>query len=145
MGGREEILNINPCDVFKKYNVRPSYHRIRIYEYLKNRLNHPTVDEIYRDLSQEIPTISKTTIYNTLKLFVSKKIVREITIENNELRYDIITEPHAHFKCEICGRIFDLDLEIDVPKNLDGHEVQEYDIFLRGICKECLKREGSKE
>ena len=140
MESREEILNSNPCEIFKKYEVQPSYHRIRIYEYLKAKLNHPTVDEIYRDLSKEIPTISKTTIYNTLKLFVSKGIVKELTIENNELRYDIVTKPHAHFKCKVCGKVYDVDFRIEIPESVEGHEIQEYDVFLRGICRECLSK-----
>ena len=50
--------------------VHPSYHRLKILEYLMNHRTHPTVERIPKEPSKEIPTLSKTTIYNTLKLFV---------------------------------------------------------------------------
>ncbi len=49
--------------------IKPSYQRIKIYEYIFNNNIHPTVDNIYKKLLKEIPTLSKTTVYNTLKLF----------------------------------------------------------------------------
>jgi len=45
--------------------VHPSYHRLKILEYLMNHRTHPTVERIPKELSKEIPTLSKTTIYNT--------------------------------------------------------------------------------
>ena len=83
--------------------IRSSYQRLKILEYLQAHRTHPTVDIIYKNLSKEIPTLSKTTVYNTLKLFVSKGIVQELTIEEKEVRYDADTKPHAHFKCIECG------------------------------------------
>ncbi len=44
--------------------IQPSYHRLKILEYMMNHRTHPTVDIIYKNLSKEIPTLSKTTVYN---------------------------------------------------------------------------------
>ena len=52
----------------KKEGIQPSYHRLKILEYLQAYRTHPTVDIIYKNLSKEIKTLSKTTVYNTLKL-----------------------------------------------------------------------------
>ena len=52
-----------------KNGINPSFQRLKILEYLMNNDTHPTVDNIYNALIDIIPTISKTTIYNTLKLF----------------------------------------------------------------------------
>jgi Fur family transcriptional regulator, peroxide stress response regulator len=57
-------------NTLKNKNIRPSIQRIKIFEYLIKNLCHPTVDQIFKDLQSEIPTISKTTIYNTLDLFL---------------------------------------------------------------------------
>ena len=51
--------------------ISPSITRIKIYEYLYGNKNHPTVNDVYISLSEEIPTLSKTTVYNTLKMFVN--------------------------------------------------------------------------
>ena len=88
-------------------NIKPSYQRIRIYEYLTNKRNHPTVDNIYKQLISEIPVLSKTTVYNTLRLFLEKGIVAVVNIEDNEVRYDADLSKHGHFKCLECMNIFD--------------------------------------
>ena len=80
---------------------------------MKNR-DHPSVDNIFQALSGEIPTLSKTTVYNTLSLFSEKRIASSITIVNNELRYDLLKEPHAHFQCEECKRVYDIPLHGDL-------------------------------
>lgn len=49
------------------HNIKPSVQRIAIMKYLMEHRTHPTVDEIYTALSPTIPTLSKTTVYNTLK------------------------------------------------------------------------------
>ena len=54
--------------LLKEKDISPSIQRIRVLEYLQNSKNHPTVDNIYNDLIKEIPTLSKTTVYNILKL-----------------------------------------------------------------------------
>ena len=84
--------------------------------------------------------------YNTLKLFVSKGIVQELTIEEKEVRYDADTTQHAHFKCTECGSVYDLALKSPIFDNemVEWHEVTECHIYLKGICKDCLKRRESK-
>ena len=47
-------------------NIKPSFQRIKVLEYLTTRKIHSTVDEIFNVLSKEIPTLSKATLYNTL-------------------------------------------------------------------------------
>ena len=48
-----------------KYNIKPSMQRIAIMDYLMVHRVHPTADEIYNALYPTMPTLSKTTIYNT--------------------------------------------------------------------------------
>ena len=75
----------------RKHKIMPSVQRIRIYETLLDTTEHPTVDTIYQSLAKEIPTLSKTTVYNTLKLFQEKGLVLVVNIEDNETRYDADT------------------------------------------------------
>lgn len=129
-------------EYLEKEGIHPSYHRLKILEYLMSRRTHPTVDMIYKGLSKEIPTLSKTTVYNTLKLFVSKDIVQESTIEEKEVRYDADTTQHAHFKCTECGSVYDIALESPVfdteTLTAEGHKVQECHVYLKGVCKDCF-------
>ncbi|MDZ4131978.1 MAG: Fur family transcriptional regulator [Dethiobacteria bacterium] len=120
--------------------IRPSFQRIKVLEYLIKNQFHPTVDQIFKDLQNEIPTLSKTTIYNTLDLFVAAGLVRVLTIEDNETRYDIVTENHGHFKCEECGGIynFKVDLDLLTTDELTGFKVLDRNVYFKGVCSKCL-------
>jgi Fe2+ or Zn2+ uptake regulation protein len=135
-------LNIEKISSYlKSHEIRPSYQRMKIFEYLIVNKNHPTIDMMYRSLAPEIPTLSKTTVYNTLNLFVEKKIAVVILVEENETRYDADTSIHGHFKCETCSEVIDLNLNIEkleIPA-LNGFQVNEHHLYFKGICKECLE------
>lgn len=134
------MIDTNVSDYLKKHGIKPSLQRIRIFQYLINNRNHPTVDTIYQELVKDIPTLSKTTVYNTLNLFMEKNIVTVITIEENETRYDADVSLHGHFKCEKCGEVYDFN--VDVPKLKDNmlknFEIKEKHIYYKGICENCL-------
>ena len=123
----------------KKRGIKPSYQRMKIYQYLVENQNHPTVDMIYKDLVQKIPTLSKTTIYNTLKLFVDKNISVIISTDDNETRYDADTSIHGHFKCRVCRRIYDVNFDLSQIElnEFEGFNIDYHNLFLKGICKKC--------
>lgn len=126
-------------------DIKPSHQRIKIYQYLIEHRNHPSVDMIYQELVQTIPTLSKTTVYNTLQLFLEKGIAIMITIDENETRYDADTSVHGHFRCNNCDRIYDLRLntatwELD---SIEGYEISESHIYFKGLCPHCLKTGAS--
>ncbi|HBG76892.1 MAG TPA: transcriptional repressor, partial [Clostridiales bacterium] len=79
-----------PLQEIQKYllknHIKPSFPRLKVFEYLAANASHPTVDDIYRALVAEMPTLSKTTIYNTLDLFLRANVIRAVTIDGNELR-----------------------------------------------------------
>jgi len=121
--------------------IQASYQRMKIFEFLvKNRI-HPTVEDIYSSLSAKIPTLSKTTIYNTLKILVDKKIVSQVTVEENEVRYDYSESSHLHFKCKRCGALYDIFHKCGLlnEKEIDGHSIDEHHLYLKGLCRNCRK------
>jgi Fur family peroxide stress response transcriptional regulator len=132
----------NVGDFLKLNEIKPSYQRIKIFEYLMHSKEHPHVDEIYRALINEIPTLSKTTVYNTLNLFIEKGIIHMITIDGTEVRYDADLTTHGHFRCEHCGRVYDFNAELsEVETDLsNGFIINQKDLYFRGICPICQKK-----
>ena len=107
--------------------------RMAVMKYLLTHRTHPTVDEIYNDVVQEIPTLSKATVYNTLRLLVKQGAALQITINEQCTCYDGDITPHAHFFCRNCGRVYDMPLNwqdisemADVPA---GFKVDEAALF----------------
>lgn len=123
-------------------NIKPSMQRIAIMNYLMENHTHPSADEIYMALSPTMPTLSKTTVYNTLKLFAEHGATQMLTIDERNANFDADTSKHAHFLCKKCGRIHDLHHSIEVREVegevIDGHEVTEIHYYYKGICKSCL-------
>ena len=135
-------MSNNSIKLLKEKKIRPSYTRIRILEYLINHKTHPTVEEIYSRLITDIPTLSRTTIYNTLSLLAGNGILKAITTEENEKRYDGNVNDHGHIKCASCGRIFDfmVDMNCIASHDLKGFEITEKNVFFMGTCPDCIKK-----
>ena len=126
----------------KGKDIRPSYQRIKVLEYLYKKGGHPTADEIFHELSAVIPSLSKSTIYNTLNTFVQAGLVRDIDIDKIENRYDIMLSNHGHFQCTSCGTIYNFNVTIDqVPiDGLNEFEITQKNVYFKGLCPACIKK-----
>ena len=122
---------------------KPSLQRIAIMEYLRTHFTHPTVDEIYEALSPSMPTLSKTTIYNTLRSFSQSGLALSLRLDEKTVHYDGDTAPHAHFICKDCGKIIDVTITntdmLHIP-TLCGADVQAVEISYYGQCNTCKKQ-----
>ena len=131
------------------FGIKPSLQRLAVMKYLMQYHTHPTVDEIYAALHSSIPTLSKTTIYNTLSLFLEEGVIQAVSIDTKNIRYDIDIHPHAHFKCKKCHSIIDVpvpklcDEIFSISEEFKDLEIQDVEVALKGICKKC--KEGEEE
>jgi Fe2+ or Zn2+ uptake regulation protein len=130
-------------EILKKNNIKITSQRLNVLQYIDKHRSHPTADQIYTDLKTNNPALSKTTVYNTLDALEKHGIIQAITISGSELHYDLAEDNmHHHFYCKRCGKI--IDIEITCP-NIEkmseyGHKVEEIHGYIKGICKECLKK-----
>ena len=129
--------------ILQEKDIKPTYQRIKVLEFLTQNMNHPTVDMIYEALYDKVPTLSKTTVYNTLDIFKKNGLIDILTITGSESRYEINTESHHHFLCKKCGCI--INVEFKCPYLSDDkcgeHKIEEVHGYFKGICKNCLQEE----
>lgn len=124
-------------DRLQSANITPSVHRLAILQYLLDHRTHPAAEDIYLGLLQDIPTLSRTTVHNTLKRFSDEGIILSLSIEEKQLRYDGNVEPHAHFRCLRCGKIEDVVIQKG-PVLEDAHlKVTDMQVLLKGFCADC--------
>ena len=97
-------------------------------------------------LKKNNPSLSKTTVYNSLEILNKHDIIHTISITGFETRYDIENKIHHHFLCKQCGRIIDIDIACpNIKKTLEyGHRIEEVHGYFKGKCKECLDKEIDK-
>jgi len=121
------------------HEIKSSTIRLNALDYLlKNRI-HPTADDIYEAVAKNIPTLSKTSIYNTIDLFLEKGIIQALDTGEKEHRFDIEVSTHGHFLCRNCNKIFDFNIDsikYDQSK-LDDFLIEERKVLFKGICKNC--------
>ena len=124
--------------------IRPSVQRIAIMDYLITHPTHPTTDEVYQSLCEDVPTLSRTTVYNTLRMLSEKHAAQMITIDEHRVCYDGNINSHVHFYCKKCGKIIDLfdeeAPELKEEKVINGNIVHEEQLYYKGICAECAKK-----
>jgi Fur family ferric uptake transcriptional regulator/Fur family peroxide stress response transcriptional regulator len=131
---------IETIERLQRFGIKPSLQRIAIMQYLMGHLTHPTVETIFNALHPTAPMLSKTTVYNTLKLFAEQGAILEITIDDKHVRYDANIIQHAHFKCKQCGNIHDLpirDLKFANKKQISGFRITESQLYYKGYCPNC--------
>jgi Fe2+ or Zn2+ uptake regulation protein len=124
--------------------IKPTYQRIIILDHLAgNKKKHLTAESIYKALREKTPTLSLTTVYNTLNSFAEAGIVSAITITGTEVRYEYAMVPHHHLLCKECGRIIDIDIQCPNArrKRIKGYKIEEVHGYFKGICKTCLRKQ----
>lgn len=144
MKERQHISDSAIATMIHEAGLRPSVQRISILSYISNSGRHPSAEEIFQELQSSMPTLSRATVYNSLHILAEKKLIRQVDIEPDMVRYDFaLYAPHAHFKCLRCGRIIDLTRDIDSTPILPGYKIDSVDVFYKGLCPECNKEQNS--
>ena len=130
----EEIVNLGS---------RVTPQRLAILKFLKGNRTHPTAEDVHHALLKKYPCISLKTVYNTLSKLVETGKIIELDIDLKK-RFDICTDPHNHFYCRICSKVYDVVSDAPISadnwqneKNVEGHHVDTIDIYLKGVCKYC--------
>ncbi len=140
------ITNMNALKaVLTGSGIKPTFQRLTVLDAVRENRSHVTIRDLHAVLVRKIPTLSKTTLYNTLELFAAKGLVRALSIDPAEARYDGVLTPHHHFFCTACGRV--LDIEISCPTGrageLHGHRIDEVHGYFKGVCRDCRTQTGA--
>ncbi len=94
----------------RKEGFRITPQRVAIVDYVMTSEEHPSAEKIHKFVQKKYPMVSLSTVYKTLDLMRSKKLVNEIEVKG-ESRFDANTGEHVNVVCLNCGKIEDLDEE----------------------------------
>ena len=116
--------------------------RLAVIKYMLGNKNHPSALTIHKDLKRRYPSLSFSTVYNTLNVLEQIGEVKPIYVFSDHVNYDSSVEPHMHLFCDECNRIHDIlpaDVaEIQLPVGeLCGHLVKSSQVIFKGTCKNC--------
>ena len=107
-------MNLEPstresvAEMLRTHGITPTHQRIEIALVLLEKRWHPSADQILAAVNVRCAETSKATVYNTLKLFLDKGLVRELIVDPNKVFYDSNTSVHHHFYDVVSGEITDI-------------------------------------
>lgn len=127
---------------YKDIGLKLTPQRLAILDFLDGNTAHPSAEDIYKALSENFPTMSLATVYNTLESLKEKGRVHELSIDPDKKRFDPNTKPHNHLICLKCKRVADIHKTFDLK--LAWSEISDFDVLghhiaFYGICGRCKK------
>lgn len=107
-------MPLSPAEVMLAgKGVKPTPQRVVITEYLMGTESHPTADQILEAVAEKLPvSLSRATVYNTLKTLVDAGVIQEVLTEPGRTRYDANVSDHHHFVDVKTGQIMDVPHEL---------------------------------
>ena len=134
------------CEQLKAQGRRLTPQRRAIIQVLLEDVTHPTAEQVFTHVREDMPDISHATVYNTLRELVEMHLLRELDLGLGERHYDFITENHAHLVCLGCGRIEDVPCDGNAvklsPQHAHGFQLVDCDVIFRGYCPACISQKA---
>jgi len=135
----QQLFGLNKrevAEILRRKDINPTTQRIEIAHLLLQKPQHLSAEEILQKLNKEYEQVSQATIYNTLRLFVDRGVIRELVFSPDRIYYDSHIQPHHHFVDVETGCIYDIPLESIPMKdiNISGidAEVLEVSMMIKG-------------
>ena len=121
--------------------MKHSKQRDAIYNELSLRKDHPTAEDLYFSVKNNIPNLSLATVYRNLTQLEQDGKIQRITSGTSD-RFDADISNHPHFVCVKCGRVIDVTLDKSTGEeticDFDGKVISKTVIF-SGYCPDCCK------
>jgi len=121
--------------------IRPTAQRMRIASLLLAEPQHLSAEQILASLRATGARVSKATVYNTLNLFASRGLIRQLSVDGARAWFDSNVDAHYHFNDVATGALIDVPVpEVEfsrLPVPPPGTEVDGIDLVIR------LRKTGS--
>jgi Fur family iron response transcriptional regulator len=125
----------NMAELLRQHGINPTHQRIEIAYAMFSRQEHLSADQILAIVNVKHSETSKATVYNTLNLFLKKKLIREVIVDPTKVFYDPNTHEHHHFYDTVTGQLTDIDSAdfkiTGLPKLPEGMVTEGVDIIVR--------------
>ncbi len=123
--------------------LRFTPQRQRVYAVLLRKRDHPTAEEVFIRVKREMPEISLATVYNCLDALVRCGLARQVTLDSGAARFCPNMAEHGHFYCDVCKRIYDVELPAQTRMSLPtGFRAERYELAVHGRCAACSRNGG---
>ena len=131
----------------RKHGLKVTPQRIAVYKTLLGMDTHPTSEEVYQKVRDEMNNISLDTVNRTLHTLSQIGVAFVVEGTGQPRRFDAGLEDHQHFLCIQCSKVIDFHHEpfdnINVPESLKGEfKILRKTVYLEGLCGACVHEEN---
>lgn len=130
----------------KGQDFRLTPQRWAILNILAASEDHPSVDEIFKEVRNRFPTTSIATVYKTITLLKELNEVLELGFPDGSNRYDGHRPyPHPHAICTNCRKIMDPEISSvdelsEEMRKKTGYTLSFHRLDFFGLCPECQRK-----
>jgi len=127
-------------EALRRCGSKITAQRTAILSLLENRTDHPSAEQVFKEIKVEFPAISFATIYSTAQLFEKAGLIQILSVDNKRILLDPNPRPHAHFRCNKCGHLEDVFISEDIIQKLQAsspHDVSDIQLYMYGLCSDC--------
>lgn len=97
------------ADLLRERGVTSTLQRVEIAQVILTKLQHLSAEEVMAKVNRGRHVVSKATVYNTLRLFAKKGLVREVIADPTKVFYEPVTTEHHHFFNTETGELVDIE------------------------------------
>ena len=143
----------NDVETFAQYcrthGLSVTHQRLAIFEALASSREHPSAEQLHKDVQRRIPTLSLATVYKNLEALKAIGAVVDVNPLHEQARYESALpgtgagHPHHHLVCTSCKKVRDLhdsDLDRLRVRDAQGFEVRAVRVQAEGLCPDCQGR-----
>ena len=133
----------------RSHGLSVTHQRLAIFEALASSREHPSAEQLHKDVQRRIPTLSLATVYKNLEALKAIGAVVDVNPLHEQARYESALpgsgagHPHHHLVCTSCKKVRDLhDSELDRLRVRDaqGFDVRAVRVQAEGLCPDCQGR-----
>lgn len=130
------------AEVLRGHGLHVTAQRLAVLRAVAER-PHGSADGVIDAVRDEIGTVSRQAVYDSLAVLVDKGVLRRIQPAGLSARYEQRAgDNHHHLVCRSCGRIVDIDCATGETPCLHaaddwGFEIDEAEVIYWGHCPAC--------
>ena len=130
----------NAQERLRDHGLKATPQRMAIIRAIE-KTGHITIDDLYRQVREEMPSISLATVYKNLTGLQEAGVVFQLTPPGQKAKYETVKGEHAHMVCKNCGEVADIRVDTEEAARSaaekSGYEISTVTLYMEGTCPEC--------
>ncbi len=131
----EKLSTEQALERLRDVGIGGTLQRVEIARVMLSGPVHMSADQVLARIRESAPGTSRATVYNTLKLFREKSLVRELVIDPERTVFDSNTAPHYHLYDSETGQLTDVAADemqvVGIPSLPPHLQLEEVDVIIR--------------